>query len=582
MISLKHLHTYAGPSIYSAEPAVLVRMDMDAADGAVAAGKFDLIARRFPRWPMEAIAHDILDAQGIGRRLVSLAHWLLNYRRGYVRAADCLTSDAATETTTATLVLGYHQPSVSILALRLCASIFDHIERVTPANLNKRVAEFGELCRNEHPDYQARTLMQAAHAQGLPFLPLLQGSKLWQYGWGRHARVFMESLSDTDSEIGATVARNKALSKAFFRSLGMPVANGTLVTSTDELADAVRRVGFPCVAKPLDRGGGKGVLTNVRNNAQLTQAFAYARSHTEGPILIERFIEGDDHRLMVVSGKFVGAFRREPASVTGDGVSNIRQLIKALNATRSSNPERRRYLSLVSFDDVLDSHLAAQKLALDSVLPAGHRITLRGNANLSTGGVATDVSTAIHPMLKNMVEQMAQAMRLDSAGFDYMTTDPSQSPWDSGGAFIEMNTVPGLDVPIVAGWTPEKIGELILGKSVARIPVHLHVLPKARVSEALADTTHDSSPSHATVAGSEIRLGGVLLRVTDPAPWGAVEAALRNRSVDALRIACSVEDIVEYGLPVDRFAQLTLTDVSVPAPWLALLQRCCAANDSAA
>ncbi len=577
MIRLTHLHTYAGPSIYAAEQAIVVNLSMDAADAHAAAEKFRLISRRFPRWDMEGIVGNDLDAQGIGLRLVSLARWLLNDQRGYIHVADCLMNNAD-----AMLVLGYHKRSVSILALRLSASIFEHIEKASLASLNKRVNEFSDLCRQWHPDYQARILMQAADRQDVPYLPLVKGSKLWQYGWGSKARLFMESLSDHDSEIGAMVARNKAHSKAFFASLGIPTAKGALLSSADDLGEAVRSVGFPCVVKPLDRGGGKGVTTNILTDAQLAEAFATARSYSDGPILIEQFIEGDDHRLMVVDGKFIGAFRREPSSVTGDGVSNIRQLIKALNAARSKSLERSNYLRLVHFDAVLNSHLAAQGLALDTVLPAGQRITLRGNSNLSTGGVATDVSMAIHPMLKSMTEQMAKSVRLDVAGFDYITTDPSQSPWDSGGVFLEMDTTPGIDAPIAAGWAAEKIGQLVLGKSASRIPVHLHLLPKARVGEALADTAHDSSPTHATVAGSEIRIGSAILRVTDTAPWGAVEAALRNRSVDALRIACSVEDIIENGLPVDRFTQLTLTDVSVPAPWMALLQRCCTENGGGA
>ncbi len=570
MISLTHLQTYYGPSPAAPEPAILVRMAMDAAEGESAARKFARIQRSFPRWPMEAIGDDRLDAQGIGQRLVSLAHWLLNERRGYIRVAGCLTDNTGT-----TLVLGYHKPSVSMLALRLCASIFDHIEQVNPAKLNERVAEFAELCGQEHPDFQAKTLMQAAHLQNLPFLPLLPGSKLWQYGWGSRARIFMESLSDADSEIAATIARNKALSIVGFESLGMPVARSVLVSSADELPEAVRRVSFPCVAKPLDRGGGKGVTTNIGNDTRLAEAFATARSYSEGPILIEQFIQGDDHRLLVVDGQYAGAFRREPSSVTGDGVSNIRQLIKAINAARSSSLERGRYLRQVRFDAVLQSHLATLGLTLDSVLPAGRRITLRGNANLSTGGVATDVSTAIHPMLRDMVEHLSRTLRLDVAGFDYITTDPSLAPWESGGVFIEMNTMPGLDVLLAAGWSPGQVGRLILGKNVGRIPVHLHLVPRSRMGDALAGTDHGDTLSQATVAGSEIRLGATRLRVGDATPWGAVHAALRNRCVDSLRIISSAEDLIERGLPVDRFARLTLTDVSLPAPWMALLRRCC-------
>lgn len=567
LIQLTHLHTYAGPNVYAADPVIVVRATMTEADPAINRQRFAAAARKFPRWRRSVPPADADDRYDIGEGLASFAKWLLNDVRGIVSTAKCLPDGAAR-----LIVLGYHDPRISLRALQIAALVFEHIDGDAGQELARQIAEFAPLCRRHHPDFQAMTLMQAAVSRDIPVLPFVRGTRFWQYGWGSRSRVFAESLSNADGSIASLLEGSKARSKAFFQSLGIPTPSHILVLKIEELDEAIRRIGYPCVIKPLDQGCGKGVTANIVNHEQLVRAFESARKSSAGALMLEQFVPGEDYRLMVIDGKFVAAIHRQPSFVIADGSSTVRELVDGLNATRSVDLLGSRYLRPISFDAVLSGHLANQGWCLDDVLPPGIRVSLRSNANLSTGGVCADVTAKVHGSVREMAEQIAASAGFGAAGLDYITTDISTSPWESGGVFIEMNSTPGLDVAMAAGWTPEIIGNLVLGTQVGRIPVELYLTDRQPESFPLGAAGYLAAPSLAIVSGNEVQVGRALYRVQETRPWAAMAAALRNQAVTALQIHCSLRDITENGLPVDRVDRLVIRGVSVPDCWMRVLQ----------
>src|SRR5690606_32495033 len=179
---------------------------------------------------------------------------------------------------------------------------------------------------------------------------------------------------------------------------------------------------------------------------------------------IERHVAGQDHRLVVIDGRLVAAIRREPSFVVGDGRSTVAALVGEINTRRTKNLVESRYLRPIALDEILQSHLATQSTSLDDVPPAGRRITLRSNANLSTGGFCTDVTDAVHPQVRAMAEQLAMSCGLATTGLDYLSEDIGLPAAQSGGVFIELNTTPSLDVCVAAGWPEARIARMVLGE----------------------------------------------------------------------------------------------------------------------
>lgn len=505
----------------------------------------------------------------LGRLASACSLDLLNEVRGFLEAGG------ATRTATGVLVwTGFHHAPLAREALQQVLETLLNALKGTPLppQAGAGFQALRQACRRHHPDYQARILMIGARELDVPVLHFLPDSRFWQFGWGTRSRVFLESASNEDGLLGGQWQRDKALAKSLMSGLGLPTAPHVLVTSAKEIPAAIEQIGFPLVVKPLTGGGGTGVTAGIADPVLVRQAFERAQRHPGAPVMIERHVPGHDHRLVVIDGKLVAAIRREPSHIVGDGHSTVAALVAGLNARRSENLVESRYLRPVALDEVLEGHLATQSTSLADVPPRGRRITLRSNANLSTGGFCTDVTDAVHPQVRAMAEQLAAACGLATAGLDYLTEDIAGPAAQGGGIFIELNTTPSLDVCVAGGWSEARIARMVLGERVGTIPVDLFVLTPSAVqrqyegidSVAVAD-------DEALVCADRLRVGPAVLRATSATPWAAVHAALRNRRVARLRILCTAADLQLHGLPTNHLQRYSLQD-RLPEAWRKCLE----------
>lgn len=576
MFKIKHEATFFGPNLFSMNPVVVASITLSNGDvgGSIEALKqgclrvYDI----FPEWFDAAVPSMQDPIAQIGQTAVRWALASLNEIRGFLHDAGAVAIPGG-----ARLWLGFHHQSVSLSALKLALDVITHAGLSKDFDRNKvdaALADLWQLCRSHHPDYQARILMQGARARDIPFLPFITGSPIWQYGWGCASSVFLETTSDADGALGANLQRSKVLSKRLFSELGIPTSNHQIVNEIAELPKAAELVGWPSVIKPISLAGGKGVTAGIRTIPDLEAAFAFARRFTNEPVLVEAFVPGDDHRLMVIRGKLFAAIRREPSSVIGDGKSTIAQLLAVVNRFRSPNMVKSRYLRPIATDETLEQHLAGQGVSSSTVLEFGRRITLRSNANLSTGGVCIDVTNRIHPHVKQMAETIAQTMALATAGIDYITTDIEKS-WQHGGAVIEVNATPAADVLIAAGQDPIAVASAILGAAPARIPIRLVVAPQSDLAHALSYLQNvPLVGGFGWTCNGHAAIDGMPLRITTAGTWLAVETLLRHKLVKHVCAVCSAEELVRHGMPVDKVDHVVLCNddqMSLPAAWMKVL-----------
>lgn len=497
------------------------------------------------------------------------ARAVLNEVRGNI-----LHAGAARDGQAVRMWVGFHDPSLSRVAVQLGLEVLAHRlgGQSNPSGLRAQLDRFWRVCRARHPDFQARILQVAARDMDVPCLPFLPDTPYWQFGWGARSRVFLETSSNRDGALGWRWQGNKAASKDLMRTLGLPTPAHVLVQQEAELGEAVKHIGFPCVVKPLDGGGGAGVTANITDAAGALQAFRQARQFSDKPLMVEQHVAGTDYRLMLVNGELVAAIERTASWLVGDGARTVRELLDQLNAPRSGNLVRSRYLSPIPADAVLAQHLEGQGVDLDSVLPAGRTVTLRSNANRSTGGTCRDVTDRLHPEVRAMAEQLARATGLAATGLDYLTRDIAQPPWESGGTFIEINATPGMAVFIAAGWEERTIGRVLLGTGLGRIPVELTVVSPDSLDAQLRSLQHTPLRDDEGLAcGPALRVGAARLRVAPDRPWAAVHAALRLPHLQALRVLCTRQEIEQHGLPIDRFTRVDIRDPEVDPAWRRVL-----------
>lgn len=509
---------------------------------------------------------------------VTWSQRILNEHRGWIRHAGAERVAGGIR-----VWLGFHHPELSKNALQLALRFL--LKRLKgeqhQTSLRTDLDRIWHSCRVHHPDYQARILMVGAHELNVPYFRFMPGSPYWQFGWGQHSRVFLESASNQDGVLGAQWQQNKTVAKALMDGLGLPTPQHVIVRQEEEIAEAVARLGFPCVVKPLNSGGGKGVTANIGSVQVAVGAYQRAFELKKGDVLVEQHVMGDDHRLMVIEGQLVAVIRREPSFVVGDGQRSVAELLAELNVPRSENMVRSRYLRPIPTDEVLDQHLRTQSIALHDVPAPRQRVTLRSNANLSTGGICTDVTDRCHEQVRAMAELLAKTSGLMTVGIDYLTTDITQSPSETQGGFIEMNTTPGMDACVAAGWSEGKIARLVLGTKLNRITVDITILSPSSLdllSQAIEELK--VSETQAWVVGNKLRLERLTLALDAGTPWAAVHAALRNPSMAYLHVLCTADEIERLGSPVDFFRHVVVAENeqeerSVSPSWFSTFEKCC-------
>lgn len=290
-------------------------------------------------------------------------------------------------------------------------------------------------------------LLRSAHDQGIPAF-YLWDEGLMQYGYGRKHIRGIATTFDADSHLDSDFTTRKDDCKTFLSTLGFPVPQGRIVSKLNEALDAVDRLSYPVAVKPVVGHKGIGVTANVHTDEDLEAAFDRAVDAIEPDqpirVIVEQSIAGADFRLLCVDGKFVAATERRPASVTGDGVSTIQELIDRANRSSDRSDTPTSPLGKIKVDDAMHRYLDEQNLSLDSVLDSNQTVYLRKVANLSSGGLSIDATSIVHPDNIVLAQDVAQHFRLTCLGIDVITRDLSRS-WKEGNfAIIEINAAPGV------------------------------------------------------------------------------------------------------------------------------------------
>ena len=285
------------------------------------------------------------------------------------------------------------------------------------------------------------SLVRAAEERDIPWLRLNEQS-LVQLGHGKYQQRIQATVTGKTPHIAVELAGDKEETNKILASLGLPVPRQELVQSQSAAVRAANRIGYPVVTKPYNGNHGRGISIGLRSDDEVREGFQLAQEHSRS-VIVETFLEGDDHRLLVVNGELVAATRRTPGHVVGDGVRTVAELIDIVNQDPRRGVGHEKVLTRLELDQQAETMLARAGLAADSVPAADQVVLLRSTANLSTGGTATDVTDIIHPDNRDMAERAVRAIGLDVGGVDFLITNIAESYRKIGGGICEVNAAPG-------------------------------------------------------------------------------------------------------------------------------------------
>ena len=408
-------------------------------------------------------------------------------------------------------------------------------------------------------------IVNAAEARKIPHIRLLDDGNLVQLGYGAAMRRIWTAETDQTSAIAETISRDKDLTKELISSVGVPVPEGREVKDADDAVEAAEDIGYPVVVKPTDGNHGRGVFIDLTSAEDVRKAYAISVEEGSG-VLVERSIQGIEHRLLVIGGKLVAANRSDLITVTGDGKQTIQELIDTqINIDPRRGATELHPLSIIRIDTAAQMELDRQKLTADSIPEAGREVLIQRNANH-----AFDCTDEVHPETAAIASLAARVVGLDIAGIDLVCQDVSKPLSAQGGAIVEVNAGPSLLMHLKPGvGKPRPVGQAIVdnlfsttqtgrvplvgvtgthGKTaVARLVAHLLYLSGAHTGLACSDGLFQDRRQ---------------VQKTDAANWSAGRRLLLNRAIEAAVIENGPEVILGQGLPYDRCSVGVITNIA--------------------
>jgi cyanophycin synthetase len=410
-------------------------------------------------------------------------------------------------------------------------------------------------------------IVDAATDRGIPHIRLTDGN-LVQLGYGARSRRIWTAETDQTPAIAESIAGDKDLTKSLLGSCGVPVPEGRIVTSPADAWEAAEDIGLPVAVKPVDGNHGRGVSLDLMTQAEVEAAYHLADAEGSD-VIVERFIRGNEHRLLVVGGRVVAAARGESAWVTGDGQSTVVQLIDSqLNTDprRGTTEDYPLNHIFIDRDPAVLLELQRQRLEGSSVPAPGQRVLIQRNGN-----VAFDVTDKLHPEVAATASLAARIVGLDVAGIDLVAEDVSRPLREQGAAIVEINAGPGLLMHLKpAEGSPRPVGKAIVD----------HLFPdlesSGRIPVVGIAGTHGTT-CIARLVGLLLTLSGKRVGVacrdglfhdrrqvtrTNASTWMAGRQLLVNRMAEAAVFENGAEMILGEGLAYDRCSVGVVTDVS--------------------
>lgn len=414
-------------------------------------------------------------------------------------------------------------------------------------------------------------IVTAAADRGIPHIRLNDGN-LVQLGYGAAQRRIWTAESEFTSAIAEGIASDKDLTKSLLKACGVPVPHGQVVHSPEEAWEAAQDVGLPVVVKPSDGNHGRGVTLDLHKREDIEAAYHVA--YPEGSdVMVERFIPGDEHRLLVVGGKVVAAARGELVSITGNGHSSVLELIDAqLNSDPRRGHEEEYPLEVIDLatDAKAQLELKRQDLDAHAVPAAGRQVVVQRNGN-----VAVDCTDEVHPEVAYIAALAAKVVGLDIAGIDMVAQNIAQPLHAQGGAIVEVNAGPGLLMhlkPAVGASRPvgQAIAEHLFplddsagATEAGRIPVVgvAGTRDTTTVARLVAWLAHLSGHYTGLACKSGMWMNQRCVNQRDSAHWEGAHRLLVSQMVQTAVIENDARAILQDGLAYDRCSVGVVTDL---------------------
>jgi cyanophycin synthetase len=465
------------------------------------------------------------------------------------------------------VVYQYKQRDVGLEAGKLGLRLLTHlmpsqVQQAIDADIDQdfdfadELHSFVRMAQRKEFGPSTGSLVKAAEDRGIPWLRLNNYS-LVQFGHGKYQQRIQATITSETKHIAVEISCDKEDTHNLLNDLGLPVPQQLMIYSARQAVRAARRIGYPVVLKPLNANHGRGVTINLSTDDEVETAFEEALKHGTGSsVLVESYLSGYDHRMLVVNNELVAVAKRVPGHVIGDGKSSIAELLEIVNQDPRRGIGHEKVLTRLEIDAQAERLMLEAGLTAESILDDEQLFYLRSTANLSTGGTAIDVTDSVHPDNREMAIRAIRAIGLDIGGVDFLTDDIGKSYKEIGGGICECNAAPGFRMHVAPSeGEPRDVSGKVMDMlfpigSNAKIPVAAitGTNGKTTTSRMLASIMKSAGFTTGMTSTDGVYIDGHLTVKGDMTGPTSAQIVLRDPSVDFAIMETARGGIVKRGL----------------------------------
>jgi len=467
------------------------------------------------------------------------------------------------------VVFSYIEEDAGRYAAKSAVRICEALIAAEDYNLEEDIQEMRELREAQRLGPSTGSIVEEAASRGIPWIRLNKYS-LVQLGYGANQKRIQATVTSETSSIGVELACDKEDTKDILEQAEIEVPRGDIISRERSLEEACNYVGYPLVIKPIDGNHGRGITVDIQNYEDAVIAF-HAAKEVSRRVIVEKFITGEDYRLLVINNILVAAAIRTPAHVIGDGKSTITELVDKVNEDPRRGYGHENVLTMITINELTKTIIKDAGYTEDSVLPKEERLILKDTANLSTGGTAEDITDIVHPANIAMVERISKIIDLDICGVDIMTSDITKPLTETGGAVLEVNAGPGFRMHLApTTGLPRNVAGPVVDKlfptqgDTGRIPIIAitGTNGKTTTSRLMAHMAKMSGYRVGYTTSDGVYIQNRLLMTGDCTGPASAEFVLKDPTVNFAILECARGGLLRAGLGFKKCDVAIVTNVS--------------------
>ena len=274
------------------------------------------------------------------------------------------------------MVFSYIEENVGRYAAKAAVRICEALISGEDYDLDEDIEEMRVLREAERLGPSTGSIVEEAASRGIPWIRLNKYS-LCQLGYGANQKRIQATVTSETSSIGVELACDKEDTKYLLEQAEVPVPRGEIISRESSLESSCRYVGYPLVIKPIDGNHGRGITVNIKNYEDALVAFNAAKEVSRR-VIVEKYITGEDYRILVINNTLVAGAKRTPAHVIGDGKMTIEELIIEVNKDARRGYGHEKVLTQITINELTKTIIKAAGYNLDSVLAQGERLIRTG------------------------------------------------------------------------------------------------------------------------------------------------------------------------------------------------------------